>query len=73
MSKPTPPVEAVIEALGGPSKAATALGISNPSVVMNWRSRGQVPAGMVLAVEAATGISRHVLRPDVFGAAETAA
>lgn len=28
----------------------------------------QVPADRVIAVEAATGISRHVLRPDVFGA-----
>lgn len=29
----------------------------------------QVPADRVIAVEAATGISRHVLRPDVFGPA----
>lgn len=28
----------------------------------------QVPADRVMAVEALTGISRHVLRPDVFGA-----
>ncbi len=58
-----------IELLGGPTKAASALGITNPSVVMNWRSRGQVPADKVIAVESLTGISRHVLRPDIFGAA----
>lgn len=70
MDKKTTPVEDMIEALGGPSKAATTLGISNPSVVMNWRSRGKVPAERVLEIEAVTGISRHVLRPDIFGASE---
>ena len=73
MSKKTSPVDAVITALGGPSKAAVALGISNPSVVMNWRARGKVPAERVLEIETATGISRHVLRPDIFGAAEAVA
>lgn len=62
-----PPVDAAIETLGGPSKAAAALGINNPSVVMNWRARGRVPADKALDVEALTGISRHVLRPDIFG------
>lgn len=72
MPKKLTPVEAVIDALGGPSNAAKALGISNPSVVMNWRTRGQVPAERVLEIETATGISRHVLRPDIFGVAELA-
>jgi len=65
----TPVVELFINQLGGATKAAAALGIRNPSVVLNWRMRGQVPADKVLAVEAASGISRHVLRPDIFGAA----
>jgi DNA-binding transcriptional regulator YdaS (Cro superfamily) len=60
-------VPQVIEVLGGPTKAAEALGLSNPSVIMNWRIRGRVPAGRVLQVEGATGISRHQLRPDIFG------
>lgn len=60
-------VSKLIDDLGGPSKAASALGIDNPSVVMNWRTRGQVPWNRVLAVEALTGISRHDLRPDIFG------
>lgn len=64
-----PPVDAAIETLGGPSKASAALGISNPSVVMNWKARGKVPANKVLDVEALTGISRHDLRPDIFGPA----
>ena len=62
-------IEALIEKLGGPTKAATALGISNPSIVINWRTRGQVPADKVLLVEELTGISRHELRADVFGSA----
>lgn len=40
-----------------------------PSTVSQWKG---VPAEHVLAVEEFTGISRHVLRPDVFGL-ETAA
>jgi len=69
MRKKLSPVEQVIEALGGPSKAAAALGISNPSVVLNWRKRKQVPADRVIEVERLTGVSRHDLRPDVFGVA----
>lgn len=67
MASKLTPVEQVIEALGGPTKAAAALGLKNPSIVMNWRTRGKVPADRVLDVEAATGISRHTLRPDIFG------
>lgn len=69
MSKKLSPVEAVIKALGGPSAAARALGISKPNVVTNWKARGQVPIERVLEIEAVTGISRHELRPDIFGAA----
>ena len=57
----------LIDDMGGPSKAAAALGIENPSVVMNWRKRGQIPVNRVLDVEAITGVSRHDLRPDIFG------
>ena len=62
-------VDKLIEDMGGPTKAAAALGIENPSVVMNWRTRGQVPADRVLRVEELTGVSRHLLRPDIFGSA----
>lgn len=66
------PVDRFIEALGGLTKAAAAIGIDNPSVVANWRKRGRVPAEHVLRVEEQTGISRHVLRPDIFGAGDRA-
>lgn len=31
------------------------------------KTSGKCPAELVLAVEAITGVSRHELRPDVFG------
>lgn len=65
------PVDKAIEALGGLTKTATALGIDNPSVIANWRTRRRIPAERTLEVEALTGISRHELRPDIFGAAPT--
>lgn len=69
MAKKHPTISDIIAKLGGPTKAATALGISNPSVVLNWKSRNSIPAHHVIAVERLTGISRHELRPDVFGEA----
>jgi DNA-binding transcriptional regulator YdaS (Cro superfamily) len=55
-------LETAIRAAGGIGALARALGISQPSV-SNWQ---QVPAQRVLAVEAATGVSRGVLRPDLY-------
>jgi DNA-binding transcriptional regulator YdaS (Cro superfamily) len=40
------------------------------SAVWQWE---RVPAEHVLTVEGLTGISRHELRPDIFGPAEAAA
>lgn len=73
MDTATSPVDRVIEKLGGLTKTATALGIDNPSVIANWRTRGAIPPNKVLDVEAATGISRHELRADIFGPPEQAA
>ncbi|EKF44011.1 CI repressor [Nitratireductor indicus C115] len=57
----------LVNKLGGLTKAARTLGVSNPSVVANWRSRGRIPPDKVLEVERLSGISRHELRPDIFG------
>lgn len=46
---------------------AEKLGV-NKSTLWRWEE-GQVPAERVLQVEGITGISRHVLRPDVYGPA----
>ena len=55
-------LSAAIQAVGGVSELARRVGISQPSV-SNW---DQVPAERVLAVEAATGIPRVRLRPDLY-------
>ena len=61
------PIDLAIEAAGGPSVLATKLGLKGPNVVSNWRARGKVPPEHILALERLSGISRHALRPDVFG------
>src|ERR1700730_11076586 len=49
-------------ALGGITDVARRMAISQPSV-SNW---SRVPADRVVAVEAATGVARAVLRPDLY-------
>jgi TorA maturation chaperone TorD len=56
-------LEQAIHAAGGVSELARRIGISQPSV-SNWL---RVPAERVLSVEAATGIARTILRPDLYG------
>lgn len=51
-----------IRAAGGVTELARRIGISQPSI-SNWT---RVPAERVLSVEAATGISRTILRPDLY-------
>ncbi|WP_425087795.1 transcriptional regulator [Stappia sp.] len=54
---------------GGPAKLAAALserGVKiTPQAISQWN---RVPSGRVIVVEEITGISRHELRPDIFGA-----
>jgi TorA maturation chaperone TorD len=57
-----PGLSKAIQAVGGVSELARRIGISQPSV-SNW---DKVPAERVLAVEAATGIQRVRLRPDLY-------
>jgi TorA maturation chaperone TorD len=51
-----------IDAAGGIAQLARKIGIAQPSV-SNW---SRVPAERVIAVEAATGVSRKQLRPDLY-------
>lgn len=55
-------LEEAVRAVGGVSELARQIGISQPSV-SNWN---RVPAERVLLVEAATGVDRKVLRPDLY-------
>ncbi len=57
-------LDEAIRAAGGVGALARKIGISQPSV-SNWP---RVPAERVLSVEAATGIDRAALRPDLFAA-----
>jgi TorA maturation chaperone TorD len=58
-----PGLEEAVRAVGGVSELARQIGISQPSV-SNWN---RVPAERVLIVEAATGVDRKILRPDLYG------
>ena len=60
-------LERAIDAAGGVAKLARKIGIAQPSV-SNWN---RVPAQRVIAVESATGVSRKVLRPDLYEPAVT--
>jgi DNA-binding transcriptional regulator YdaS (Cro superfamily) len=58
------------EKAGGPAALAKALGKVTPQAVSQWK---RIPPERVLDVERITGISRHKLRPDVFGPCSEAA
>jgi TorA maturation chaperone TorD len=55
-------LDEAIRAAGGVGALARKIGISQPSV-SNW---SRIPAERVLSVEAVTGVSRAVLRPDLY-------
>lgn len=59
-------LEQALELSGGPSALARAIGGITPQAVSQW---GKVPPDRVLDVERVTGVSRHELRPDIFGPA----
>lgn len=58
-------VTAAAEKTGGIVALAKALGIKH-TALYSWN---RVPAERVLDFERITGVSRHVLRPDIFGPA----
>lgn len=55
-----------IERAGG-QVALAALCEVTPQAVNQWAIKGKPPASRVLVIEEATGVSRHELRPDIFG------
>lgn len=59
------PLEKAIAAVGSASELARQLGIT-PAAVLQWET---VPILRVPEVERISGVSRHELRPDFFGAA----
>jgi TorA maturation chaperone TorD/DNA-binding transcriptional regulator YdaS (Cro superfamily) len=63
-----PGLARAIDKAGGVAELARKIGIAQPSV-SNWN---RVPAQRVIAVEAATGVSRRDLRPDLYDESELA-
>lgn len=53
------------EIVGGSTSLARLLGNISPQAISQWQ---RVPIERVVDVERVTGISRHLLRPDIFGA-----
>lgn len=64
------PLETAKRLAGGSTGLARAIGDLTPQAISQWKV---VPADRVLKVEKATGVSRHLLRPDIFGPAEKVA
>ncbi|NOW46204.1 DNA-binding transcriptional regulator YdaS (Cro superfamily) [Novosphingobium sp. SG751A] len=63
------PYEALISAVeraGGQSALARICGVGQPAVWKWLQSSKRVPDIHVFAIEAATGVSRHSLRPDLY-------
>lgn len=59
------PVQIAINAAGGQVALAERVGVRQQSI-SEWLKRERIPAERVLAVETATGVSRHDLRPDLY-------
>ena len=63
---PQDALRAAVEAVGSQAAMARLVGVRQPSV-WRWLHKGQaLPPEHVLAVEAATGVSKHDLRPDIY-------
>jgi len=56
--------EIIADTNWGPASLAKEMTDITPQAISQW---DKVPAKRVLEVERITGISRHKLRPDVFG------
>ena len=57
-------LQRAIDSVGGQVALSRLLGVRQP-VIGNWLAR-RVPAERVLPLEAATGVPRHELRPDLY-------
>lgn len=63
------PIAIAIEKVGSQSALAKVVGVQ-PALVWQWvAGRRPVAAHHCLTIEGKTGVSRHELRPDVFGPA----
>ena len=54
------------EVAGSQQALADLLGLKSQGTIQGWLAQGRPPAERVLAIEAATGINRSELRPDLY-------
>lgn len=69
LSRPALAFRRAVEVVGSQVAMAQMLGVTQGAVSKRISEGKPCPHRGVLKVEAETGISRYVLRPDVFGAA----
>lgn len=67
-STPFESLQAAVEQAGSQVSLARICGVSQPAVWKWLQSAKRLPAEHCLAVEAATGISKNLLRPDIYPA-----
>lgn len=60
-----PNLKQIVTARASMAAIAASMGI-DLSTVSQWFRRGRVPAERVIDLEAITGVSRHVIRPDIY-------
>lgn len=65
-------LQAAVNRAGSQSAIARLCGVGQPAVWKWLQSGKRLPAEHVLKVEAETGVSRHLLRPDIYPAGPTA-
>lgn len=58
-------IQEAVNKAGGQSKLAAKIGVTRGYVHKMLKS-GHVPSGQVVAIEAATGVARDKLRPDLY-------
>jgi DNA-binding transcriptional regulator YdaS (Cro superfamily) len=63
----TTAIEKAVTVAGSQSELARRIGVRQ-GYIWKWLRSKRIPAERVLAIEAATGVSRHELRPDIFPA-----
>lgn len=65
-STPESALRVAIDRLGGQAAMARLIGLTQPAIFIMLKKGRPLPAEHVLKVEAATGVSRHDLRPDIY-------
>lgn len=64
-------VSDIIDGVGGTRKVANLLNLPS-STVQSWKKKNRIPAERVLSFERALGVSRSILRPDLYPDEENA-